>query len=165
VRSAVESDLQVAISILHEAVNWLIGIGMPLWKASDVTIEVMKPAVDSGQLIVAEQSGEVVAVVLRQWEDRLFWPDRKEGQAIYLHKLAVRRANAGQGFSKALVDWIADDAAGRGRKYLRLDCAPRPALLRVYENLGFVRIDERQVGTFTVARLEKEIFSLKVNIP
>ena len=158
VRNATESDLEVVVSILHEAVSWLCEKGMPLWNSSDFTVEAMKPSVDSRQLIVAEDSGEVVASVLRQWEDRLFWPDRNEGQAAYIHKLVVRRSCAGQGFSKVLIDWIADDAAARGRNYLRLDCAPRHTLLKVYENLGFAFVDERQVGTFTVARLEKKLF-------
>lgn len=136
VRTAVESDLEVVVSILHEAVNWLSEKGMPLWKLSDFTIEAMKPAIDSGQLIVAERDGKVVASVLRQWEDPLFWPDKEEGQAVYIHKLVVRRSGAGQGFSKALIDWVANDAATRSRKYLRLDSAPRLALLKVYEKIG-----------------------------
>ena len=117
----------------------------------------MQRAIDAGDLIVAEDTQEVIAIVLRQWEDPLFWSDRATGEAVYLHKLAVRRAKAGHGYVDALMDWIARDTASRGIKYLRLDCAPRPALLGVYEKLGFVQIDQCKVDKFTVARLQRKV--------
>lgn len=157
VRQATASDLDVVVSILREAADWLTEKGIPLWPSSDFTSERMQPAVDVGDLIVAEDTQEVVAVVLRQWEDPLFWPDHATGEAAHLHKLAVRRAKAGQGYVEALMNWIAVDTAGRGIKYLRLDCAPRAALLGVYEKLGFVLIDQRKVDHFTVARLQKKV--------
>jgi GNAT superfamily N-acetyltransferase len=157
VRHAVLTDSEESVSILQESANWLIAKGMPLWVPSNFTFEWMKTNVASGRLVVAEREGQVVAVVLRLWEDMAVWPDRAAGEAVYLHKLAVRRSFAGQGIIADLVNWVADEAFTQGRKYLRLDCVQRPPLLAIYNRLGFVAIDERRIGEFTVVRHEREI--------
>jgi GNAT superfamily N-acetyltransferase len=153
-RTADASDLPSAVSVLREAAEWLIQRSMPLWKPEDFSVAAFAPYVDRGELIVGNAKSEVVVVALRMWEDAQFWPDRTSGEAAYLHKIAIRRSYSGKGLPAALVDWVRAEAARSGRRYLRLDCAPRPALINLYGSLGFQKIDERSVGEHTVVRME-----------
>ena len=55
-------------------------------------------------------------------EDLAFWPDAEPGTSAFLHKLAVRRAWAGQGVSAALLAFGREHGRSLGLRYLRLDC-------------------------------------------
>ncbi len=153
-RVATVIDLDASIEVLREASNWLRGRGMPLWDAQQFNVSTLAPLIQRRQLLVVECASEVVAAAYRFWEDDEFWPERPSGEAAYLHKIAVRRAYAGRGIPKALIEWVAAESMSVGLKFIRLDCAPRPALLRIYESRGFVRVDEKHVGLHTVVRME-----------
>jgi hypothetical protein len=90
--------------------------------------------------------------------DPQYWPEAIDGEAMYVHRLAVRRASAGGLISAALLRWCGAQARVLGCHYLRLDCdAGRPRLRRVYENFGFEFHSERLVGAFTVARYQQPL--------
>jgi len=108
-------------------------------------------------LLVGSIDGEIAIVCIRLWDDPEFWPDVPTGEAAYLHKIAVRRCHGGQGLTKVLVDWSALEAQREAKKYLRLDCAPRPALIKIYSSLNFQKVDERKVGAHVVIRMERPV--------
>jgi GNAT superfamily N-acetyltransferase len=80
-------------------------------------------------------------------------------EALYVHRLAVLRSEAGKGWSRRLLDWSAQEARRRGRSYLRLDTELRPKLIALYESAGFVRVDKEpiSVGTHRVVRFERPV--------
>jgi GNAT superfamily N-acetyltransferase len=90
-------------------------------------------------------------------EDPIFWPNAIAGEALYIHRLAVARRFAGRRFSHAMLDWAAREAMSAGRDFLRLDCEPRPKLLSLYRDAGFLAVDARpiQVGVHFVVRHQK----------
>ena len=83
--------------------------------------------------------------------DRPYWPEARDGEALYVHRLAVCRAHGGRGLSRAMLDWAAAEARRSGRTFVRLDTELRPALIALYENAGFARVDKTpiQVGIHT----------------
>jgi GNAT superfamily N-acetyltransferase len=88
----------------------------------------------------------------------LFWPDLDAADSAFVHRLAVRRAFAGQGISTALLEWAVDHARTLGKRYLRLDCdADRSRLRALYERFGFRLHSYRQVGSYYVSRYELQI--------
>ena len=129
---------------MREAADWLVQRKMPMWDPESFTVSAVTPHAERRELLVGSIDGDIAIVCIRLGDDPDFWPDVPTGEAAYLHKIAVRRCHAGQGFTKALVDWAAQEAAGEGLKYLRLDCAPRPALINIYSSLDFQKIDERK---------------------
>ena len=87
--------------------------------------------------------------------DELFWPEAARGEALYVHRLAVRRRHAGGLVSRAILDFARAEARTAGCRFVRLDTdAFRPRLRAVYESYGFVFRDERVVGPHTVARYQ-----------
>jgi len=95
--------------------------------------------------------------MLLQPDDRTYWPEAAPGTALYIHKVGVRRAFAGRGWLRRLVDFAADDARSRGLGRLRLDTLPGPALQSLYEGLGFSALVEPpyRVAGRTVIRMER----------
>jgi GNAT superfamily N-acetyltransferase len=108
--------------------------------------------------VVAEVEGRVAGAMRFQLEDRLFWPDLEEAESAFVHRLAIRRAFAGQGISTALLEWAVHRAHALGKRFLRLDCdAERSRLRALYERFGFRLHSYRQVGSYYVSRYELRI--------
>ena len=91
----------------------------------------------------------------------MFWPNAMPGEALYVHRLAVRRAHAGTGLARCLLDWSADEARRHGCRFLRLDTELRPRLLALYEAAAFFRYDREPVvvGGHCVVRFQRTVGS------
>ena len=91
--------------------------------------------------------------------DTLFWPQDPPGEAFYVHRLAVARNFAGRGFANAMLRWAEAETLNQGRRFLRLDCEPRPKLLALYQKAGFTRVDAEpiEVTGHWVVRHEKPV--------
>ena len=131
------SDAAGIAAVLREAAQWLIDQQRPLWAVSDFSDESVQRDVSGGFYVAAKVDAAVVGVVRFQREDLSFWPDAEPGTSAFLHKLAVRRAWAGQGVSAALLAFSREHARSLGLRYLRLDCvADRQPLRMLYEGFG-----------------------------
>ncbi len=162
IEQATTTDLDAVVAILQEAAQWLQSDGRPLWSAADFSHDRIHRDIQAGAYWVArpgaeEGSGAAGAMRL-DLEDPHYWPEIAPGTSLYLHKLAVRRAWAGQGVSTALLRFACQRAQALQRPYLRLDCvADRQGLRALYEGFGLVLHSEMQKGNWTVARYELAI--------
>lgn len=158
IRQATPQDVETIGSILGEAARWLAETGQPMWRDNELTPARITEDVAANLFFLAECSGEPSGTIKFQLEDLLFWPDLPQGEAAYIHRLAVRRQFAGQGISTALMQWAVDRARSLGRRYVRLDCeAARPRLRAVYERFGFCHHSDQEVGPYFVSRYEYAI--------
>jgi GNAT superfamily N-acetyltransferase len=158
IRQATPQDAESVAGILNEASQWLDNAGMSIWHDSELNSTRVTTDITAGLFFLAELSGAPAGTMMFQLEDLLFWPDRPEPNAAYLHRLAIRRDYAGTGLSTALLRWAVNHTQTLGRRYLRLDCfASRPRLRAIYENFGFQYQDDRQVGPYLVARYEYDV--------
>jgi GNAT superfamily N-acetyltransferase len=134
IRPAVSRDCAVVSSILSEAASWLEARGEPVWVQDELLPERIVGNVESGLYVIGERGGVPAGIVRFQLDDPLFWPDCRPGEAAYIHRLAVRRANAGSGVSTDLLKWAVERAGELGLGFLRLDCRhdrPRLRELRI----------------------------------
>ena len=97
VRQAGISDVDVVWGILAEAAAWLERAGMGMWRQDEVAPERIAAEVAAGQFFLGSRGGEPVATIKFQLQDPDFWPGVAAGEAVYIHRLAVRRAHAGRG--------------------------------------------------------------------
>ena len=157
VRRAAPGDEAVVREILEDARRWLAARGIAQW-TRPFEAEWVAAKIAAGEVHVARLDGRAVGVVRLLWEDRLFWGERERGDAGYLHTLAVRRAWAGRGIGADIVRWAEDEARGRGRRFLRLDCAAgNRALGGYYRRLGFAPVGTAAVGGETMMLFEKSL--------
>jgi GNAT superfamily N-acetyltransferase len=114
--------------------------------------------VEAGRYVLAFVGADTAGTARITPTDELFWPEAGAGEALYVHRLAVRRRHAGGTVSQGILDFARGEARAAGCGLLRLDTdAFRPRLRGVYESYGFVYRDERVVGPHTVARYELRV--------
>ena len=157
VRRAVPGDEAVVQGILEGAQQWLHARGIAQWRRPfDETWVAEKIA--AGEVYVARLDDEPVGVVRVLWSDDLFWGERENGDAVYVHSLAVRRGRAGSGIGAALLRWVENRAHECGRRFARLDCtAENPALAAYYEGHGFAPVGTAGVGGEAMTLFEKAL--------
>jgi GNAT superfamily N-acetyltransferase len=155
IRIAAPSEATLVSEILTEAAAWLEGRGIPLWSTSQVSLEAVSPEVRGGLYYLAWVGPVALGTMRLTTSDPAFWPEAAPGEALYLHRLAVRRAAAGGQLSSQLLRWAAGYATAIGARYLRLDCETfRHSLRGVYERFGFQYHSERVVRRAVVARYQ-----------
>ncbi|WP_372782447.1 GNAT family N-acetyltransferase [Phenylobacterium sp.] len=159
-RLATPQDAPAVAEVLQEAARWITTWRSQLWDPALVGEAFVAPIIARGQMLTARTAEGIAGVMILLPEDPHFWPDRPAGEAVYLHKLAVRRTHAGTGVPVALMDHAAGLARAQGRRLMRLDCDP--PLASFYRGLGFRGVDEIDVrhpeaGLMRVARMERQV--------
>jgi GNAT superfamily N-acetyltransferase len=159
IREASPVDTSMIADTLIEAATWVEQLdGSVMWIEGELEEERVRAEVQGGMFVVAEIDGQIAGALRFQLEDQLFWPDQDGRDSAFVHRLAVRRAFAGQGVSTALLEWTVVRARALGKRYLRLDCdADRSRLRAFYERFGFRLHSYRQVGSYYVSRYELQI--------
>jgi GNAT superfamily N-acetyltransferase len=145
--------------LIHEAADWLIAKGNALWGPNETALDELTRVARDSELVIGRFDGALAACMYLHGEDRLFWPHVAQGEAFYVHRLAVARRFAGRGFAHAMLEWAEHEVRAKGRLYLRLDCEPRAKLLALYRGAGFIPLDPKpiQVGPHFVVRHQKSI--------
>ena len=153
-------DIPAVAGLLQETARWIMTWRSQLWDPERLGEAFVTPLVARGEVLTARVGRDLAGMMILQPDDPNFWPDRPAGEAIYLHKVVVRRAYAGQGVPTALMDHAVELARAQGRPFLRLDC-DRP-LAKVYRALGFREVDEvdlvhPEAGPMRVTRMERRL--------
>jgi len=149
IRRARLSDLHVVVEIVHEAVAWMKGFGESLWTDAEVRPEAIETDVATGNHYLVHRDDCVLGTFLMQDSDPDYWPEAATGEALYLHRIVIRRAFAGAGHSRAIRDFAEAEARRRGISYLRLDCdRERAGLNTLYAKLGFRFHSEVEIGDY-----------------
>jgi GNAT superfamily N-acetyltransferase len=139
------------LSVLDEAAAWLQQRGIAQWPARFEPSWVAD-AIRRGETWLVETDGEIGATVTLDWSDPV-WTDAR-GSAAYVHRMAVRRQDAGLG--SVILAWAADVARQRGCGALRLDCVASNRRLRAYyEAAGFAWRGDVTVGGAPGQRLDE----------
>lgn len=125
------------LDLLAEAAGWIrASTGIDQWPER-FPRQFIADLIEEGSVYVTFDDEQLVATLCVQWADPVFWPDADD-DAVYVHRLVVKRSHAGRGIGEQLLAWAAELAAGAGRPFLRLDCMTENARLRrYYETLGF----------------------------
>lgn len=139
----------VFLSILREVGQWLADGGQPLWAIDTLTPENIFDTYAQGNSYVLYADDEPAATVILQWKDPLYYPDVPDNTVGIIHKLAIRRAFAGQNLFQPILDFCRDECHKRGIHEIQLETdATRPALMRFYERYGFVPLYQKTISEF-----------------
>jgi RimJ/RimL family protein N-acetyltransferase len=131
-RPARSSESGQVAGLLLEVSSWLHGRGIPQWLTPHPR-ERLEAEIQAGEVLVLEEAGEIIGTVTLTRVPDPYWPDAgADADAVYLHRLAVRRARAGQGIGREMVRWAERHLAESGVRRLRLDCMASSARMRAY---------------------------------
>ncbi|ULL15660.1 GNAT family N-acetyltransferase [Paenibacillus sp. H1-7] len=159
IRAIQEDELPLFSSILLEGARWLAERGMTMWSEEQVAAEKLMKNHRMHEMMIGYYDGESAAVMILQEADAVMWPEDPPGEALYLHKLCVRRSFAQTGISQAMIDWAKLEAKQASKRYVKLDCAAdRPALVSFYTRQGFLKVNERLMfGKYPTSFLEYKL--------
>lgn len=132
-----------AILVMKEVAAWGRSRGFRVWKDEWLTREelITKDAQPENFYIGKVNENTACAFIL-QWKDSEYWPSAKQGEAVYLHKLCVRRTFAGKNMTKTVIEAIKKLCKANGIKYIRLDTALDEKIIRkIYLTIGFKIVD------------------------
>jgi len=155
---AQQGDLDRVLEILEEASRWLISKGLETqWLPSPAFRQTIRDNIDHGEVYVAKDVKETVGTITLQWSDKKFWGDVPP-DAGYIHKLAIKRAHAGQRLGLRLLSWAEAKGRADGKSYLRLDClASNKTIREYYEKAGFVYVRDTLAPGWKASLYEKTL--------
>jgi ribosomal protein S18 acetylase RimI-like enzyme len=134
VRRAREDERDQIVDVLTEAADWLLTKGIRQWP-SPFPPKYIDGDLTAGFTYLVFLDDELAGTITLKERDPIFWPDAPH-DALYLHRVAVRRQH--QGLGDFLISWAERRALAQGKEYLRLDCwKQNMSLRRYYEDRGF----------------------------
>lgn len=142
------------LSVLHELGQWLVDGGHEMWELKTLTLEnlVDEYTRDNCYVMYAEgQDGAEIpaATFILQWKDPLYYGDVPDNTAGFIHKVAIRRAFAGQNLFQPMLGFCKAECLKRGIHEIQLETdATRPALMRFYERNGFLPTYQKTIHEF-----------------
>lgn len=148
-------QLQCAADILREAAQWMIDTGNPNWDPAVFSAETVRQTPDA-VVYLALVDGEPAGTLQLVRYDPFFWPNLADPyDALFMHKVAVRRRFAGQGVAYKMFDAVCDLARAEGRPFVRVECrGDRPKLCAFYGHY-FEYVDDISLRPkFTTARFK-----------
>lgn len=145
VKKANEQDVSTIEEILLDAVDWMSRCGLQnQWNESNIRWSNLSKTYKIDDFYIAYYNEVPAACMALTDQDTTYWPELSKGEALYLHKLAVKRCFSGRGFSKELIDFAKEFAYHQSIPSIRLNCNPHRSRLRaLYEKEGFQCIGER----------------------
>lgn len=132
-----------AIMIMKEVAAWGRAQGFRVWLDEWLTAEeLITDEARPEHFCVGKVEDEIACAFILQDSDAGYWGVRPANEAVYLHKLCVRRAFAHRDMTKAVVEAIKEECRKRGVKYIRLDTGLDEKVVRkIYLKAGFKIVD------------------------
>jgi predicted N-acetyltransferase YhbS len=126
-----------AVQILQAAARRAALLGTISWTDEEVNRQKILPLAERRELFGWISDGELLGCLVIQSHDEVHWPEDKSGEALYLHKLAVRPVACGSGIAPALIEFACARARISQREAVRLDTVPKSPLVAYYAAQGF----------------------------
>ena len=132
------NQIDEAIKIMREVAAWGRNKGFRIWRDEWLTKEeLITIDAQPENFYIGKIDGVAVCAFILQRRDSEYWADT-ENEAVYLHKLCVKREFAGRSMTGFIIEAIKQLCKEKGLKYIRLDTAlDEEAVKKIYLKLGF----------------------------
>jgi GNAT superfamily N-acetyltransferase len=118
----------------------------------------VKSGIENRETYLILQGNETIGTFRLQWDDELFWKDKGDSEAGYLHSFAIGRKLRGLGIGDKVMQWIEQECRSNNKLLLRLDCLKDNQKLRkYYTDRGFVECGETKLNLYEGKLFEKEL--------
>jgi ribosomal protein S18 acetylase RimI-like enzyme len=155
-------DLETVLAVLRDAALWLEAKEVDQWqnyiKPADDLREWIEQGISGREVFLVYRNQKAIATFRLQWADLMFWPDKNDGRAGYIHSFAVITEFRGQGVGDLVLQWIEAECLKRKKEYLRLDCsAKNSGLQKYYLDHGFRVVETREAQGYLNVFFEKDL--------
>jgi GNAT superfamily N-acetyltransferase len=153
-----KGEVDNAITILREVAKWCEATEKNMWKVDALTKDILMEGLSEDNFYVGKVGKNIVSSMILQWYDPLFWPEIKQNESGFIHKLCVKREYSGLGVSKLMIEHAIEECKSKGVYTLRLDTGwDREKLCYLYESIGFNKIGKRTIGETDYALYEMKV--------
>ena len=144
IRKADADDAKDVAALIKEAVAWLARLGADQWQGPQFgdPDRIMISLGQGTTWAVCADGSLIGCVTLDESADPEFWSGSDNpASALYLHRMVVARTRAHEKVGSAILDWASQQAAARGKQWLRLDAwSSNSRLHAYYERQGFQNV-------------------------
>ena len=139
----VHNQVEEAIAVMREVAQWGREKGFRIWLDEWLTPEeLLADEVKPENFCIGTADGKTACAFILQRRDSEYWKDSSEVQAVYLHKLCVKREYAHRNMTRLVIEAIKEECRKNGIKYIRLDTGLDEKVVRkIYLNAGFKIVD------------------------
>lgn len=145
VRAVRAIDLYKFCEILMDATRWFENDGEAFWDRQQIVPHTILAHYRIDELFLGYENKKPVAAMI--FNNRCHWPQISEPErlsSLFVHKLAVAREMAGQGYSEKILDWAYQQSVSQGYNQLILLCnCYHNKLRRLWKSFGFNEIDNQ----------------------
>lgn len=148
IHQATPDDLVALTALQADSVAWLAAKGLDQWQSGQPRAPRDRPgshltdSIDEHTCWIVDSDTEALAtIIVDDKADPEFWSPAEANEALYVHRMIVKRSLAGHDLGAVLLDW-ADELAGQARRHwLRLDAwRTNTALHDYYRHQGFAHV-------------------------
>lgn len=160
IKNATIEDVKNIEIILRDAVEWMNTRGIPnLWTLENTNWSCLNKSYKISDFYLIIVENQPAGCVAPTKIDKKFWADAGYGDAVYIHKLAVKREFSGREIGKELIEHAKMYALSQKINYVRLDCNYNCKKIRdMYEKQGFKYIGMIEEGrNYKMALYQLEI--------
>lgn len=142
---AEQSNVTELISVLNEALSYKLAHHDLSWGHEAFTTKEVMPNIQAGDIFVARLNKQIVGSLILKSSDARIW-GKQVPDALYVHRLAIRRGFHGLRLGAQLLNWASDQAKSQDRSFVRLDvCVGNQPLEDYYQNQGFKFIQQKTI--------------------
>ncbi|MGW5305319.1 GNAT family N-acetyltransferase [Streptomyces griseoluteus] len=142
-------DVSKLLAFREEAAAWLRGLGSDQW-SRPYPADKLVATIEAGTVFML-RDGHAIAgtiTITPEAEEGLWTSDELAEPSMFINKLTVDRAYAGQDLGGRLIDWAGDRAHRAGARWIRLDAwTTNERLQRYYLEHGFTFVRTVREGT------------------
>jgi GNAT superfamily N-acetyltransferase len=148
IRAGDESDLSAIITIIDEAIVWMVSQGNTRqwgtepWGSQPRRVDNIRDLISTGELWMAELDGEPAGAMIVSDQPMTYIKPVDEPE-LYVKLLATSRRHAGNKIGEQLLAKAKSEAIAKGVSLMRVDCyaGHTGELVKYYERNGFVRAE------------------------
>ncbi len=133
-------DLSFIYGLFDHAIAYQTRKKLPVWQGYDKGV-LIKEATNGNQYKILID-GTIAIVFSVCYNDKVIWNEKENGDALYLHRIAVNPDFKGRRLFGEILNWAIADARGRHLPYIRMDTwADNQLITSYYEGFGFKVVD------------------------
>ena len=137
------NKVEEAIAVMREVAQWGREQGFRVWLDEWLTQdELITQEAKPENFCIGKIDGNTVCAFILQNSDSEYWKKSSNEEAVYLHKLCVKKEYAHRNMTKLVVEAIKEECRKNDIKYIRLDTGLDEKVVRkIYLNAGFKIVD------------------------
>ena len=145
IRRAEEQDIPQLEQLYRKRVLYNERKGIPQWTLQDVKWETLCRTYRIGDFYMLFDI-QLIACCCIVDVDPVYWPGRKKGDSLYLHKIATDPDYEKQGYGDIMLSFFKEKGRREGYPDVRLDVRAHKQKLRsFYERNGFQLMEVRSI--------------------